>query len=70
MGFVQLEPIKRSTLTVKEVASYLGVSVDTIYTLVRENKIVHFRIGSRILFKKNAIDDWIDKQMEMGYDEQ
>ncbi|MFC0299546.1 helix-turn-helix domain-containing protein [Virgibacillus soli] len=60
----QMEPIKRSTLTVHEVAEYLGVSSDMIYILCREKRIVHFRIGRRILFKKEAIEKWIDEQME------
>ena len=50
----QMEPIKRSTLTVHEVAEYLGVSSDMIYILCREKRIVHFRIGRRILFKKRS----------------
>lgn len=64
MEAVKLKPIERSTLTVYEVAEYLGVSIDTIYALVREKKIVHFRIGRRILFKKEAIEKWIQQQME------
>lgn len=70
-GVVTLEPLKRSTLEVKEVANYLGVSSDLIYRLVREKAIPHFRIGKRILFKKHAIDEWINQQMqEVMEDEQ
>lgn len=61
---MQMEPIKRSTLTVHEVAEYLGVSSDMLYILCREKRIAHFRIGRRILFKKEAIEKWIDDQME------
>lgn len=63
METIKLQPIKRSTLTAKEVAEYLGISLDMVYLLVREKRIVHFRIGSRILFKKEAIDNWIESQM-------
>nr|WP_188725097.1 helix-turn-helix domain-containing protein [Lentibacillus populi] len=56
--------MKRSTLTVHEVAEYLGVSPDKIYMMVREKAIPCFRIGSRILLKKAAIDSWIEKQIE------
>lgn len=59
-----LEPIRRSTLTVFETAEYIGVSPDKIYMMVREKQIPCFRIGSRILFKKEAIDNWISKQIE------
>lgn len=38
--------IKRSTLTVGEVAEYLGLSKDMIYKMTREKAIPHIRIGS------------------------
>ncbi len=66
MEMVRVVPIKRSTLDVKEVAEYLGISTDMVYILCREKRIAHFRIGSRILFKKEAIDNWIEKQMIEG----
>jgi len=67
---LQVEPIERSTLTVQEVAEYLGVAVDTVYVLVREKRIVHFRIGRRILFKKQAVDEWIESQMQESINNQ
>lgn len=70
MKTIQLQPIKRTTLTAKEVAEYLGVSVDMIYILAREKKIVHFRIGSRLLFKKDAIDKWIESKMVEGLEDE
>ena len=70
MEMVKLEPIKRSTLTALEVAEYLGVSIDTIYKLCREKKIVHFRIGSRLLFKKASIENWIEQKMIAGLDDE
>lgn len=63
---LRLEPIKRSTLTAVEVAEYIGVSRDFIYILAREKRIPHFKIGSRVLFRKNAIDEWIESQMIEG----
>lgn len=53
----------QKTLTVTDVAQLLGVSTVTIYTLVREQRIPHFRIQSRILFRLESINEWID-QME------
>lgn len=63
MEKVRLEPIQRQTLTVQEIATYLGVSPETIYGMTREKAIPHFRIGSRILFKLEAINQWIDGQI-------
>jgi excisionase family DNA binding protein len=54
--------MERKTLTVQEVAEYLGVHRDTIYTMVRQKQIPHFRIRRRILFSREAIDAWIREQ--------
>lgn len=69
MKMVNLEPIRRTTLTVFEIATYLGVSTDKIYQMVRERAIPHFRIGTRVLFKRKAIDEWIDMQMIRGMED-
>jgi len=52
----------KQTITVKEVAGYIGVSKDVIYQLVKERKIPHLRIGRRILFRKEALNVWMNKQ--------
>ena len=56
------EKIERTTLTMKETAKYLGISYWLIGNLVRENKIPHFRIGGKILFRKKIIDKFIEEQ--------
>lgn len=61
---ITLQPIERSTLDVSEMAQYIGVSVDMIYKMTREKAIPHFRIGSRILFKRHTIDQWIEDQIQ------
>lgn len=54
--------MNRHTITVKEVAAYLGVHTDTIYCMVQENRIPHLRLRHRILFTKESIDWWIQDQ--------
>ncbi|MGG3798021.1 helix-turn-helix domain-containing protein [Metabacillus fastidiosus] len=49
-------------LSVQGVAEYLGVHPDTIYNMVREKQIPHFRIRRRILFSVETIDAWIREQ--------
>lgn len=63
----ELEPVVRTTLEVKEVATYLGLSKDMIYKLVREKKMPHIKIGSRILFKVESIDRWLSELEMEGY---
>ncbi len=47
---------------VKEVADYLNCSVSSIRSLVRNKKIPHFRIGSKLNFNKEAVDNWVHNQ--------
>lgn len=48
--------------TVKETAPYIGASEWMVREMVRLKQIPHYRIGSRILFRKAALDEWISKQ--------
>lgn len=52
----------RITLTVQEVADYLGVHQDTIYSMVQQKQIPHFRVRRRIFFSKGTVDTWISNQ--------
>ncbi|MEK4030861.1 helix-turn-helix domain-containing protein [Pseudobacillus sp. FSL P4-0506] len=54
--------MNRQTMTVQETADYLGVHTDTIYTMVKEKQIPHFRVRRRIFFTTTAIDNWIHEQ--------
>lgn len=56
--------MNKETINVKEAAEYIGVSKDLIYILVREKRIPHIRIGQRILFRKQTIDQWFSLQEE------
>ena len=46
---------EKETLTVQEVASYLRVSRQTVYTLIREGKIPHFKIGNKVRIKRTDL---------------
>lgn len=48
--------MEAETLTVQEVAKYLRVSRQTIYTMIRAGKLPHFRIGNKVRFKKADIE--------------
>lgn len=43
-------------LTVDEVTKILRVSRQTIYTLCREGKIPHFKVGNKLRFKRADIE--------------
>ena len=43
-------------LTVDEVAKILRVSRQTIYVLCRKGELPHFKVGTKLRFKKQDID--------------
>jgi excisionase family DNA binding protein len=48
-------------MNVQQVAEYLTLSVQTIYTLVHKMEIPNAKRGKRLYFKKSEIDDWISR---------
>lgn len=48
--------METSPLTVDEVAKILRVSRQTIYVLCREGKLPHFKVGTKLRFKKSDIE--------------
>ncbi|MEH7223896.1 helix-turn-helix domain-containing protein [Bacillus sp. JJ1566] len=54
--------MQRKTLTTEEVADYIGVHKDTIYTMVRQKQIPHIRVRRRIFFSIETIDAWMRDQ--------
>ncbi len=56
--------MQRRTMTVKEVAVFLGVSVDVVYEQVRKGNIPYFRVGRRILFRIDTLEIWMSTAEE------
>jgi len=50
-------------MTLEEVAEYLRVKPQTIYTWAQENKIPAAKIGREWRFRKTMIDKWFNDQM-------
>ena len=50
---------------IKDLSSYLKISVSEIRKLVRQNKIPHFRVGNRIKFDINSINLWVEKMEQI-----
>lgn len=46
-------------LNVQEAASYLRISTSTLYRWVHQKKIKHVKIGSRVLFSQEYLDEFI-----------
>jgi len=49
-----------SSLTVLDMASYLGISRTHAYNLLADTDIPRLRLGDRIIIPKNLFIDWIE----------
>lgn len=45
---------------IRDLSNYLKISPSEIRKLVRQNKIPYFRVGNRIKFEKQSINEWIE----------
>jgi excisionase family DNA binding protein len=52
----------REVMNIKEASAYLGVSPDTLYKYVYEEKIPAFKLGNRWKFKKSKLDQWMEEK--------
>lgn len=51
---------QKKALTIKEASEYLNLSKGTIYKYTAEATIPHYKIGSRILFNVNELEEWLE----------
>jgi excisionase family DNA binding protein len=53
-------------MNIRQASQYLGVSPDTLYKYVSEEKIPAFKLGNRWKFKKTILDAWMEKKSTAG----
>jgi excisionase family DNA binding protein len=56
----------REVMNVKEASDYLGISPDTLYRYVYQDRIPAFKLGNRWKFKKTILDRWIERKISRG----
>ena len=54
-------------LNLAECADYLTISRSTIYQLTSKQKIPHYKIGKRLMFKVSEVDEWVFKRENRVY---
>ena len=58
----ELPKVERTTLTMKETAEYLGISYWLVNQLVRRKQIPCARVGGRVLFRVQALDEYLNNK--------
>ncbi|OLE14571.1 MAG: DNA-binding protein [Acidobacteria bacterium 13_1_20CM_4_56_7] len=56
----------REVMNIRQASQYLGVSPDTLYKYVYEEKIPAFKLGNRWKFKKTILDQWMEEKSTVG----
>ena len=51
------------SMTLREVAKYLGLHVMTVYKLTREGRVPAAKIGGQWRFKQDILDECLEAQM-------
>ena len=57
----------KKNLSIKEAAEYLNISKGTLYRHTSEATIPYYKIGSRILFKIEELDTWLNERKVQRY---
>jgi len=53
-------------MTVHDVAEYLRLSEAKVYKMANEGRVPALRMGKTWRFKKELIDEWIRREMELS----
>jgi excisionase family DNA binding protein len=53
-------------LDVQELKDYIHMSESYVYKKVSQNQIPHIKLGTRTLFERNQIDNWVINGGRMG----
>jgi len=54
------ETVSQEFFGIQNLSCYLDIKPKTIYSLVEENRIPHYRVGKLIRFKRSEIDEWME----------
>jgi excisionase family DNA binding protein len=61
-----LEAFLKEFLTINELSEYLNLKRSTLYSLVENGELLHYRIGRLIRFRKQDIDAWMENHRREG----
>lgn len=53
-----------NTMKIKDAAEYLGIAEHRLRLLTKQGEIKHFTAGNKFLYKRKALDQWLDEVQE------
>ena len=57
---------KKRFLNVKELCDHISMSESYVYKMVSNKSIPHIKLGTRTLFERNQIDNWVINGGRLG----
>lgn len=54
-----MKNIDKKFMDLKSLVQYIPLTKSTIYTMVSKGKIPRHKIGKKLIFDKQEIDDWV-----------
>ena len=64
-----MSPPENEIMNIEEVAAYLRLKPQTIYTWAQEKKIPAAKLGKEWRFRRSVIDKWFDMHMDEKFKE-
>lgn len=56
------QPALREVMDIRQAASYLGISADSLYRYASEGVVPAFKLGNRWRFKRDLLDRWMERE--------
>ena len=57
-------PVEKSTMSVQELSSLMGISLPKAYELVKEPGFPTIKVGTRILIPIEGFNEWLKRKYE------
>jgi len=57
---------EKKFLDVQELTDYIHMSESSVYKMVSKQLIPHIKLGTRTLFERNQIDNWVCSGGRLG----
>ena len=60
--------VGKEFLNIQDLSQFLGIKVSSLYAMVEEKRVPHYRIGKLIRFKRSEIESWMEEKKQVCVD--